>query len=125
MTDLVDTPLPEQVDGEPDLASEIARLDASLKELRDHTQSLETTTDYDQLHAKLDELLTDEARAAIPSDTSKLDQVFAKITAVLREARRTPKVPETDTQRPPLSPPPADFASLPAHARIAAGYGKA
>jgi hypothetical protein len=66
--------------------------------------------------------LSDEARAAIPKDASKMDQVFARITAALADAKRRPVVPETDTAKPVLSPVAPDLSSLPAHARIARGY---
>lgn len=124
MTDAADTPLPEQLDGEPDLAAEIARLDEAVKALAETGATLDHETDFDGLSAKLDELLSEEGRKALPKAGSRVDQIFARITAVLAENKRNP-VPETDTRRPPLGHMNADYSSLPVHARIAAGYGNA
>lgn len=124
MTDTA-TPLPSQLDGEPDLAAEIVRLDAELKDLAKQNAELERATDLDGLLNSLDELLTPEARASIPKDASKMDQVFARITAALGEAKRRPVVPQTDTTTPSLTPVAPDLSALPAHARMARGYGAA
>lgn len=120
-----DTPLPETHDGEPDMAAEIARLEADLKSLTDQTKAMADATDYDAISAGLDAMLSEEVRASIPTSGSKMEQLFARVTAAIAENKRNPVVPETDVKRPSLSPAHVDFTTLPAHARIAAGYGKA
>jgi hypothetical protein len=123
MTDSTHTPLPEQHDGEPDFAAEIARLDSDLKTLSEATRQLENATDYETLTSRLDALLNDETKATLPKDGSKLDQVFARITAALDAQKKAPViVPETDRSKPALTPVAPDLSTLPAHARMAHGY---
>ncbi len=114
-------PLPPALDGEPDLAAEVARVGDTLKDLAEQTKALKDATDYDGLNASLDGLLSEEGRASIPKEGSKLEQIFARITVALAEAKR-PVVPVTDTAKPTLSPVTPDLSALPAHARIARGY---
>lgn len=121
MTDTIHSPLPASLDGEPDLAAEIARFDATVKELAEQVKASQAAIDFEGIQAGLDSLLGDEARASVPATGSKMDQVFARITAALAEAKR-PNVPVTDTAKPTLAPVAPDLSALPAHARIARGY---
>lgn len=107
---MTDETLPTALPAEPDLAvlaAENARFDA--------------TFDYTSLSASLDELLSDEARANLPSGGSEMDRIFYRVTAALTESKR-PVVPVTDTSKPTLAPVAPDLSALPAHTRIARGY---
>lgn len=117
--------LPPQLDGEPDLAAEITRLDADLKDLAKETAAIRDKTDLDGLAAQLDEILSEEGRASIPKTGSKMDLVFARVTAALKEAKLKPVVPITDTAKPAQSPISPNLSALPAHARMARGYATA
>lgn len=116
------TPLPIAITSEPGFAAELASLQESLKTLPDEIANLNAGIDYDALAAQLEELIPEAYRASLPTGGSRLDRIFHRVTAALTAAKR-PQVPETDTTRPRLTPAPADFSSLPVHARIAAGYG--
>ena len=128
MTDTTPTPPTPTMDDKPDFAAEIARLDDMLKGVPDEIAALnaklDAELDYDGLAAQFEAELTAEQRAALPKTGSKLDRVFHRIVAIV-EANKRPRVPATDTKAPSLTPPQTDFNMLPAHARIAAGYGKA
>ena len=105
----------------PDLTAELARLDQELKGLRDAAKAVSAETDYDGLLANLNELIPEEDRAGLSNEGTKIDQVFARVTAALKAAKR-PAVPETDTKRASLTPKSEDLSDLPAHVRMARGY---
>lgn len=78
--------------------------------------------------------LAETVLAEIPENLKPLvpaDYTPAQKLKWYREARKTgvfdarPNVPETDRGKPATTPKDRDFATLPAHARIAAGYRKA
>ena len=131
MTDETTTIL---IDGEPDFASEIARLDQSLKDLAalmPSAEEIEATlaeiapsdAELAELATSLDALLSDEDRAGAPKDRSRFDQIQWMVTAISNDQRRTkPVVPVTDTHKPALTPSTPDFSTMPAHARMARGY---
>lgn len=121
MADAIHDPLPPQLDGEPDLAAEIARLNDALSTLREDTQALKQSTDYEAVMRQLDSLVPEDQRTAPPANASAIDQVFHKITSALAVAKRQ-SVPATDTSRPTLETPAEDLSALPPHARMARGY---
>lgn len=83
-------------------------------------------TEYAALAESVLSEVPDNLRALIPADLPP----SAKIKWY-REAKKTgvfdtkPHVPETDTGKPRTTPRDQDLSTLPAHARIAAGYSKA
>lgn len=115
MTDTTDDTTP------PDLAAEIARQNIELANLRAETAALRDATDYDDLTASLDAMLSEEARAGVSKEGSQQHRVFSLIAAVLKDSQR-PTVPTTDTSKPSLTPVKPDLSSLPPHARMAHGY---
>ncbi len=133
MTEATHTPLPPQHDGEPDLASEIARLDLDIKalaeqlapteaELKASIKSVEMSdADYAKLIADLDGMISDDERSKAPANASRLDQLMWHVTTAANSLKR-PTVPATDAKRPTLETPAEDFSTLPAHARMARGY---
>lgn len=121
MADAIDDPLPQQLDGEPDLAAEIARLNDTLSTLKADTEALKKSTDYQAVIRQLDSLIPEDQRTEAPANASAIDQVFHKITSALAWAKR-PAVPATDTARPNLEIPAEDLSALPPHARMARGY---
>ncbi len=121
MTDATDTPLPEQLDGEPDFAAEIARINVDLAALAEESKAFRQSFDYADLLAQLDTLIPEDQRSNAPADASDIDKVFHKITTALAASKR-PVVPVTDTAKPSLETPAEDFSSLPPHVRIARGY---
>lgn len=121
MTDQADTP--EPVVGF-DLNAELARINDDLKSLNAVTAAMRGDTDHAALIADLEGLIPEADRAALPTDGSHFDQIFARVTAAIKAAKK-PAVPVTDTTRPPTTPPAPDLSGLPAHARMARGYGNA
>lgn len=121
MADASDAPLPPQLDGEPDLAAEIARLNDALATLQSETKALKHTTDYEAVIRQLDALVPEDQRTEAPANAPAIDKVFHKITSALVWAKR-PSVPATDTGRPILETPAEDLSALPLHARMARGY---
>lgn len=132
MTDIADTPLPEQHDGEPDLQAEVARLNAELAELTKQMPSADdlaeltrnlgpSASEYDALIASLRDLVTEDEAANAPKDASRLDTVMWFVGRAAEQAKR-PKVPATDTTKPALGAVEPDLSTLPPHARIARGY---
>ena len=133
MSDAKDTALPEQHDGEPDFAAEIARLDTDIKaliesitpsddELKADLDAMQISdADYALLIANLDKLIPAESRADAPKDGSLFDQVMWRVTTAAK-AGKAPVVPATDAKRPTLETPAEDLSSLPPHVRIARGY---
>ena len=128
MTDTADTPLPAADDGEPDFAAEIARLEEAMKDVPAQIEALnrklDSEIDYEGLEKTFDGMLSEKDLAGLPTSGSRMDRLFYRIVAIAEAAKR-PVVPATDTKRPSLTPAPADLSSLPAYARIAAGYGAA
>lgn len=130
---MTDTPLPPQIDGEPDWAAEVARLDTEIKvmaeslapaesELRTSMKAMEIgDADYAKLIASLDELIPAETKADAPKNLSRMDELMWRVTTAAETLKR-PVVPATDAKRPDLQTPTEDFSTLPAHARIARGY---
>ena len=108
---MTDETLPDAGPGEPDLAADLAAKNTRF----------DGTFDFNGLSARLDELLSDEGRANLPSGGSEMDRIFYRVTAALAESKR-PVVPVTDTSKPTLAPVAPDLSALPAHARIARGY---
>lgn len=121
MTETTDTPLPEQIDGEPDFSAEIARMNVELADLKERSESFRQSFDYADLIAQLDAITPEDQRSDAPADASNFDKVFHKITTALAAAKR-PVVPVTDTTKPSLETPAEDLSSLPPHVRIARGY---
>lgn len=107
-----------------DLTADIARLDAELKSLREATRTAISDDDLGDLITQLEDMIPEGERAKLPTSGSREHQFFSRINAVLK-TQKAPRVPETDTKRPALTTPSTDYTDLPAHARIAAGYGKA
>ena len=120
MTDDINENAADQID----LTADIARLDAELKSLRETTKTEMSDADLGDLITQLEEMIPEGERAKLPASGSREHQIFSRINAVLK-TKNAPRVPDTDTQRPALTTPSADYTGLPAHARIAAGYGKA
>lgn len=133
MTDTAEPSLPEQLDGEPNLTAEIARLDAEIKalteqltpsdeELKADMEGLQISDeDYAKLLASLDELISAEDRPAAPTAGPRMDQLMWRVSAAAKAMKRS-TVPPTDGKRAALDIPGIDFSALPAHARIARGY---
>lgn len=130
---MTDTPLPEQLDGEPDLAAEITRIDSDIRalaeslmpsdeQLKADIAALEISdADYASLIANLDQLIPEDALAEAPTSTSRLDQLMWRVTTATKSLTR-PRVPGTDDRRPTLETPAEDFSTLPPHVRMARGY---
>ncbi|HAV49737.1 MULTISPECIES: hypothetical protein [unclassified Brevundimonas] len=121
MTDATDATPSEQIDGKPDVTSEIARIDKALASLEHDSQAFRSSFDYDGLIAELDTLIPEDQRKDAPANASAIDRVFHKMTAALAAAKR-PVVPVTDTAKPSLETPAEDLSCLPPHVRIARGY---
>jgi hypothetical protein len=109
------------LDGEPNMASEVARLDEAISALKTESKAFAGATDYADLISRLDDLIPEDQRSDAPANASEIDRVFHKITTALSAAKR-PVVPATDAKRPDLQTPIQDFSTLPAHARMARGY---
>ncbi|WP_426025231.1 hypothetical protein [Brevundimonas sp. TSRC1-1] len=107
-----------------DLTEDLARLKDDLKSLRDETAAMRAEEDIDGMITNLTALIPEADRAALPTDGTKFNRLFAHVTAALKAAK-VPAVPVTDTTRPPTTPGPEDLSALPAHARMARGYGNA
>ena len=117
MTDETETP-------PIDLTEDLAQLKAELQTLRDQTETMRADNDVDGLIGNLTALIPEADRAALPTEGTAFNRLFAHVTAALKAAK-TPAVPTTDTTRPPTTPGPDDFTKLPAHARMALGYAQA
>jgi hypothetical protein len=133
------------IDGEPDLASEIARLDKDLEglaELMPSNEEIEATfaeitpsdadlaafaapsdADLAELASSLKAMLSDKDRASAPKDKSPFDQIQWMVLALSKDQQHAkPVVPVTDTSKPALTPSTPDFSTMAAHARMARGY---
>ena len=91
---MTDETSPDAGPGEPDLAAD----------LDDKNTRFDATFDFTGLSARLDELLSDEGRANLPSGGSEMDRIFYRVTAALAERKRpivpvirTPPTPSTST----------------------------
>jgi len=96
-------------------APEVDALKGELKAIKD---SLQEVAD-----AMLS-LVPDHLKPLIPADLGPAAKIKwfqnAEKTGVFAPA----KVPETDTAKPGITPKSPDLSNLPAHARLAAGYGR-
>lgn len=110
-------PAPETTDADPHMIPK-ARLDAEIGK-RKHLEG-EVTAARDALLATVPEKL----RALAPKAGSVADLLAWIEAAKGAGVLSGPTVPETDTGRPKTTPRDHDVSTLPAHARIAAGYAK-
>lgn len=117
MTDTTTTP-------PVDLTDDLARVKIDLKSLQDQTAVMRAEEDIDGLITNLTALIPEADRASLPKDGSNHSRVFAHVIAALKAAKSAP-VPTTDTTPAPTTTPPEDLSELPAHARMARGYGNA
>lgn len=125
---MTDTPAPaaDKADPAPDAAKSTehmipkARLDEEIGKRR----TLET--EYAEFADAVLAEIPDHLKPLVPADLGPAQKL-----KWYREAKKTgvfdskPNVPETDKGKPATTPKDRDLSTLPAHARIAAGYGKA